>query len=185
MSFMSKPIIGDAAGAGTGGFREPTGEERRALRADLEDFNAQYSLVLDEGDLQAWPEFFTDDAFYSVTARENFDNDMPVGLVHCEGKGMLKDRAFAIQHTAMFAPRYLRHYVTNTLALGVSEDGSIAARANYMVLETLHDDPTTHIHQAGSYHDIFVQGGDGALRLRRRICVYDSLIIPTALVLPV
>ncbi len=183
MSFMSKPIIGEAAVAG--GFRKPTGEESRGLRAELEDFNAQYSLVLDEGDLQVWPEFFTEDAFYSVTARENFDHDMPVGLVHCEGKGMLKDRAFAIQHTAMFAPRYLRHYITNTLAIGVSDDGAVVARANYMVLETLHDDPTTHIHQAGSYHDIFARGTDGALLLRRRICVYDSLIIPTALVFPV
>jgi len=159
--------------------------EHQLLRLDIEAFNADYCHVLDDGDLQDWPEFFTEDALYNITARENFDADLPVGLVYCEGKGMLRDRAFAIANTAMFAPRYLRHYVTNVRIVAIHPDGAIEATANYILLETLHDNPQPTIHQAGSYRDIFLRQADGRLLLRKRICVYETLIVPNALVLPV
>ncbi|MFP5512829.1 MAG: aromatic-ring-hydroxylating dioxygenase subunit beta, partial [Alphaproteobacteria bacterium] len=82
--------------------------EQLLLRAEIDDFNAAYAGALDDGRLQDWPGFFTDDAFYLITSRENHDAGLPVGLVYCEGAGMIRDRAFAIGKTAMFAPRYLR-----------------------------------------------------------------------------
>lgn len=157
---------------------------RHALRLDIEAFNAEYCHALDDGGLQRWPEFFTEDGFYTITGKENFDADLPVGLVYCEGKGMLKDRAFAIQNTAMFAPRYLRHHLSNTRILG--EDGDIIrATTNFLLLETLQDELTTRLQQAGVYHDEFQRQPDGSLLLRRRVCVYENLLVPTALVLPV
>jgi 3-phenylpropionate/cinnamic acid dioxygenase small subunit len=163
----------------------PLGETSawREMRLDIEAFNAEYAAVLDDGRVEDWPEFFTDDAVYAVNARENEDAGLPAGLVYSEGKGMLRDRAFAIAHTAMFAPRYLRHYVTNARVLG-HDEGIIAASANYLVLQTLIDAPTT-ILQAGRYRDRFVRAADGRLLLKERRCVYDSLLIDNALVLPV
>ncbi|WP_425450223.1 aromatic-ring-hydroxylating dioxygenase subunit beta [Virgifigura deserti] len=154
------------------------------LRLELEAFNAEYARVLDDGDLRQWPAFFTDDATYVVTARENYDANLPVGLIYCEGKGMMEDRALAIRETAMFAPRYLRHYITNLLVEPVKDGGTIHATANYLVLETLLDNPEAHIHQTGRYIDRFVRV-DGALRLKQRHCVYDNLMVPTSLVLPI
>ena len=80
-----------------------------------------------------WAEMFTDDAFYVVISRENADRGMPVGLIYCENKGMIHDRAFALKNTAMFAPRYLRHIVGNLQVLGAEPNGEIRARANYVV----------------------------------------------------
>src|SRR3982074_634330 len=88
------------------------------LRQELEEFNAAYAAALDEQRLDDWAEMFTDDAFYVVISRENADRGMPVGLIYCENKAMICDRAFAHQHTAMFAPRYLRHIVGNLQVLG-------------------------------------------------------------------
>jgi anthranilate 1,2-dioxygenase small subunit len=157
----------------------------RELRFEIEEFNAEYAAVLDAGRLEEWPSFFTEDALYVITAKENADAGLPVGLVYSEGMGMLKDRAFAIAKTAMFAPRYLRHYVTNARVLGVDSDGVIAAEANYMVLQTLVDEPTT-IHQAGCYRDRFVRRPDSrGLLLKERRCVYDSLLIDNSLAFPV
>ena len=152
------------------------------LRLELEAFHASYCAALDEGRIAEWPSFFTDDALYRITARENEEAGLPVGLVYCEGRAMLEDRALAIAKTEMFAPRYLRHYVTNLRVLGVA-NGVIAAAANYLVLQTLVDRPTT-IHQAGRYRDRFVRVGEHLL-LRERHCVYDTLLIDNALVLPV
>ena len=64
-------------------------EETRALRFEIEEFNTDYSRVLDALDIDKWPDFFTEDGFYRVTARENFDENLPVGLVWCDGKPML------------------------------------------------------------------------------------------------
>jgi len=153
------------------------------LRAEIENFNAHYSATLDRQDLMAWVECFTEDAFYVVTSRENFDRNMPVGLIYCEGRGMIHDRAFALLKTAMFGPRYLRHLVGN-LRVEPKPDGTIAAFASYIVFEVLSDRPEAHLHQVGEYRDVFSRI-DGALKLKERRCVYDNLLVPTALCIPV
>ena len=155
----------------------------RDLRLEIEEFNNEYTVVLDALRIEDWPRFFTDDAIYRITGRENFDAGLPVGLVYCEGMGMFKDRALAIARTTMFAPRYLLHQVSNTRVLSVASSGEISATANYALFETLVDEKTT-LQQVGRYHDRFLRV-DGALRLKERVCVYDSLMIDTALVFPV
>ena len=155
----------------------------RELRLEIEEFNAEYAAVLDAGRVQDWPNFFAEDAIYRITGRENADAGLPVGLVYCEGIGMLRDRALAISRTTMFAPRYLLHQVTNTRVLAVDPSGEISAQANYALFETLVDEKTT-LQQVGRYDDLFIRQ-DGRLKLKARDCIYDSLIIDTALIYPV
>jgi 3-phenylpropionate/cinnamic acid dioxygenase small subunit len=155
----------------------------RAWRLDIEDFHAAYCAVLDEGRIEDWPAFFTDNAVYRITARENADANLPVGLVYCEGLAMMRDRALAIAKTAMYAPRYLRHLVSNVRVLGLDADKCVAAEANYVVLQTLVDEKTT-IQQVGRYVDRFAREA-GGLKLRERHCIYDSLLIDNSLVMPV
>ena len=161
---------------------EPT-PSLRELRLEIEEFNSAYAAVLDAGNIEEWPRFFTEDAIYRITGRENVDAGLPVGLVYCEGMGMLRDRALAIAKTTMFAPRFLLHLVSNARVLGSSAAGEISATANYALFETLVDEKTI-LQQVGRYHDRFVRGTPGLL-LKERICVYDSLVIDTALVFPV
>ena len=157
--------------------------EARALRFEIEEFNTDYARVLDALDVDQWPDFFTKDWFYRVTARENYDEGLPIGLVWCEGKPMLKDRAAAVKSTMVHAPRYLRHYNSNVRVTGVEQDGAITSESNYLVVETLMEDET-RIFQAGCYLDRFVRG-DGGLLLKARDCIYDSLLIPNDVVYPV
>lgn len=158
-------------------------DEARTLRFEIEEFNTEYARLLDAHDVDAWCECFTEDGFYRVTARENYDDGYPVGLVWCEGKPMLKDRAAAVKTTMVHAPRYLRHYNSNVRVTGVVADGVIASESNYLVLETLMEEET-RIFQAGRYIDRFVRNGD-ALLLKSRDCIYDSLLIPNDVVYPV
>jgi anthranilate 1,2-dioxygenase small subunit len=158
-------------------------DEARTLRFEIEEFNSDYSHRLDEQDVDSWCECFTEDGFYRITARENYDDGFPVGLVWCEGKPMLKDRAAAVKTTMVHAPRYLRHYNSNVRVLGVDADGTILSESNYLVVETLMEDET-RIFQAGRYIDQFVRDGD-ALLLKSRDCIYDSLLIPNDVVFPV
>jgi 3-phenylpropionate/cinnamic acid dioxygenase small subunit len=161
-------------------------EVAREWRLDIEEFNTEYAAVLDAGKVEAWPDFFTEDALYRITGRENADADLLVGLVYCEGMGMLKDRALAIATTMMFAPRYLQHQTSNVRVLSVDGDGPgdvATATTNYALYETLVDGRTT-LQQIGRYHDRFVRH-DGGLLLKERHVVYDSLLIDTAIIYPV
>ncbi len=155
----------------------------RRLRA-VEAFNTAYARVLDDGDLTVWPNFFTEEARYVVTARENWDRGLPAGLIYCEGRAMMADRAFAILNTAMYAPRYLRHFITNTWVGTQADGGAFEAGANYLLTQVLVDEPNARVHQVGRYIDVFVESEAG-LQLCSRHCVYDDALIDNALILPV
>jgi len=158
--------------------------EALLLHYEVDQFNAAYAAALDEERLTDWAEMFTEDAFYTVISRENADKGMPVGLIYCDSKRMIYDRALALDKTAMFAPRYLRHIIGNLQILDRDADACIRARANYAVIQVLLDRPEAKLHQVGVYHDVFRRVG-GVLKLAERRCIYDSLLIDNALCLPV
>ncbi len=153
-----------------------------ALRAEIEQFNADYCAVLDAGDIEQWPHFFTSDAVYRVTARENADQGLLVGLVYAQGRAMMHDRAVAIARTQMFAPRYNLHMVTNIRVTHESDSGEIEAQANFTLFQTLVEGATT-VHMVGTYYDRFVHE-DGKLLLKERQAIYDSSLIANDLVYP-
>jgi anthranilate 1,2-dioxygenase small subunit len=158
--------------------------DRILLQYEIERFHADYAAALDEQRLDDWAEYFTEDAFYVILSKENADRGLPVGLIYCEGRGMIRDRAFALKKTAMFAPRYMRHMISNIRCEAPTEEGVIVASANYVVLQVLFDNPVATLHQVGVYEDRFVRV-DGALKLASRRCVYDNLLVDNALCLPV
>ncbi|MEK9685527.1 MAG: aromatic-ring-hydroxylating dioxygenase subunit beta [Rhodospirillaceae bacterium] len=160
-----------------------TNDEKREFRFLIEEFNTEYARILDAQEIEAWPNFFEDDATYTVIARENFDEGFPVSLVWCEGKAMMRDRVSAIRSTMVFAPRYWRHFSSNVSVIGQTEENYIISESNYVVLETLMED-TTRIFQTGVYKDQFLES-NGRLSLKSRQCVYDSLLIPNDMVFPV
>jgi anthranilate 1,2-dioxygenase small subunit len=165
----------------------PIADDRRLeallLHRAIEDFNNAYAAALDEQRLTDWADLFTEDAFYVVISRENADRNLPVGLIYCENRGMILDRALAMK-TEMFAPRYLRHLVSNLQVLGEEPNGDIRARANYVVIQVLFDRPDAKLHQVGVYYDKFRRVGE-RFKLAERRCVYDNLLVDNALCLPV
>lgn len=154
------------------------------LHHEIECFNVRYAQALDEQRLADWTDMFTDDALYVVLSRENFERGLPVGLIYCENKRMIRDRAVALMESSMFAPRYLRHIIGNQIVLSAETNGTIKSRANYVVLQVLFDRPDATLHQVGVYYDLFRRVGD-TLKLAERRCVYDNLLVPNALCIPV
>ena len=94
---------------------------------------------------------------------------------------MLKDRAYAIAHTEMFAPRYIKHLIGN-IRVTECDVYTVTASANYIVLETLIDE-STQILQAGTYHDVFALEGEKLL-IKERRCIYDTVMVPNCIVFP-
>ena len=64
-----------------------------------------------------------------------------------------------------------------------AEGATIRAEANYLLLETLVEEPS-RIQQVGKYYDVF-ERVEGRLLIAERKCVYDSVVINNCLVFPV
>lgn len=156
----------------------------RALLLEVQAFNANYCAVLDHGEVESWPDFFTEDAIYRITARENAERGLPVGLVYAEGRDMIHDRAVAISRTQMYAPRYTLHILSNTRVIDRTDAGDIASETNFLLVQTLVESPST-LHLAGRYYDTFVRDGDQGLLLKERQVIYDTTILANDLVFPV
>jgi 3-phenylpropionate/cinnamic acid dioxygenase small subunit len=152
------------------------------LRAEIESFHAEYCAVLDAHDVERWPDFFSNDATYRITSRENAHLDMPVGLVYCEGRDMIIDRALAVAHSQMFAPRHMLHVLGITRVLNEVGD-RISAQTPFLLMQTLVEGPST-VHLSGTYHDQFLRQ-EGRLLIAGREVVYDTQILDTALAYPV
>ena len=160
----------------------PSAATLAALRYEIEDFNTAYADCLDDGDVNQWPDFFTEDCIYKIQPRENWDQGLPLATVFAEGRGGLIDRTVGVTKTSVYRKRYLRHYITNTRIRAVDGD-TITAEANYQVLETTTDD-YTKVLNAGRYVDTFLRVG-GVLKLKQRTCVYDSEMVPATIVYPI
>ena len=57
-----------------------------------------YVACIDADELERWPDFFTEQCNYKVIPRENADAGLPVSVMFCDSKGMLKDRIVALRN---------------------------------------------------------------------------------------
>ena len=151
--------------------------ERDALR----DFYDDYYNCLDDVRLEAWPGFFTENCIYRVIPRENFEVGYTLSTIYAESRGMLVDRVMGLTRTQMYAPRYYRRFPGPLRVVSRDGDG-VETRHNLLVVQTLIDKPTEIVLSAVC-HDVLVTD-DGGPRLRQRIVVFDSEMIPNSLIYP-
>jgi 3-phenylpropionate/cinnamic acid dioxygenase small subunit len=153
-----------------------------ALRLGVGDLYCAYADALDDGELERWPDFFLEECIYKVVPRENFERNLPIALISCESRKMLRDRVTSHRETALFAPRLMRHLISNVRIRALAPEG-IRVSASFALMQTMLDQPS-ELFLCGTYHDLVVEA-QGELRFAEKICVYDSTIVPTSLVFPV
>lgn len=155
------------------------------LRPRLDDLYATYTHLLEHDRLEDWLDLFTTDADYRLTARENFERGFELATIRCESRAMLADRVRAIRETQFFLPRVMRRFVSGIYVEGGDAERGWEVSANFLVVESTEDAPST-VHLVGAYHDWVVSDEDAAtLRFARKLCVYDSPLVPTSVIYPV
>ena len=172
-----------------------------ALREQIEDFLNTVCHALDDQQWDRWPEFFSEDAQYRILTRENHESGLPLGVMHCDGRGMMRDRMLALQTANIYEPHTYCHLLSRpTLWLqspgGSSSEhsiehaspstamsGQISARTNFIVTRTMQSGECT-IFATGKYLDV-IQLGDDDVSLASRTVVLDSRRIDVLLVAPI
>jgi 3-phenylpropionate/cinnamic acid dioxygenase small subunit len=152
------------------------------LHFEVEQLNSQYAHVLDNERYEEFPELFVEDCLYRVVPRENHLLGLPIAAIHCESIGMIKDRVYAARESTVAEPRTLRHFISNVRIMEARAD-EIRAEANVLIVQTMIN-RMTEIVLSGFYLDRIVRSG-GRLRFKERLCIYDSLLLPTSLIAPV
>jgi 3-phenylpropionate/cinnamic acid dioxygenase small subunit len=151
--------------------------ERDALR----DFYDDYYNILDDVRLDEWPALFTEACIYRVIPRENFEAGYTLSTMYAESRGMLVDRVMGLTRTQMYAPRYYRRF-PGPLRIVSAGAEDVRTRHNLLMVQTLID-KQTEIVLSAVCHDVVVVD-EGRLRLRERIVVFDSEMIPNSLIYP-
>jgi salicylate 5-hydroxylase small subunit len=152
------------------------------LRQDIADLYAAYAACLDDGRYDEWPDFFTEDGWYRVVPRENYERGLPLSTMSLKGRAMMKDRIYGVVSTIFHAPYYQRH-VISLPAVSDQGDGSFSSVTNYTVFRTKRDE-MPEIFNVGQYVDVIVCEHN-ILKFGRKICVFDNDIIPNSLIYPI
>lgn len=151
----------------------------RQLR--VQDLLARYADSLDSGRFEEWPEFFTEDCVYKIISAENFEQGLPLGVIDCDSRDMLRDRIMALREANIYEDHRYRHILSTTLIKGVDGD-VIRAETGYQVTRIMRDGETM-LFSTGCYYDRIVRDGDD-YRFAERLVVFDSRAIDTLLVIP-
>ncbi len=158
------------------------GLERLQLQFAVDQLNAAYASALDDKRFDTWPDFFLEDGRYTVQARENFDRGLPLALMDLESRGMMKDRVYGITQTIYHGPYYMRH-VVSPAQVHSNDAGVITSQTNYAVFRT-RPAGVSEVYNVGRYIDELVDTSEG-LKIKSRLCVYDSEMILNSLIYPV
>ena len=147
----------------------------------VQDLNARYIDVLDEGRFEQWPDFFMDDGHYRVTTAENVEQGLPLSMIYATSRAMLRDRVRALREANVYEAQRYRH-ILGPARIEPAGDGSVRAQTSFMVARIMHTGETA-LFATGRYVDRIVLTGDTA-RFADKAVILDSRQIDTLLAIP-
>lgn len=144
--------------------------------------NSSYARCVDNDELEAWPEFFTDPCLYVVTTDDNHRRGYQAGVIYADTRGMLHDRVSGLREANVYERQRYRHIVSMPTLLDVA-DGTAKAETPFAVYRIMRDG-RTDLFATGRYIDSLKTQADGSLRFAERVVVCDSSIVDTLLAIP-
>jgi anthranilate 1,2-dioxygenase small subunit len=142
---------------------------------------ADYALCIDERRFDDWPGFFTEDCYYEVQSRENWDLGLPGALIRCDSHGMVQDRVTVLKDTLTYPFLHIRHLISN-IRVHETVGGGYRTSASYLVLHST-EEGETRIYSTGKYEDEIVFA-EGEPKFRKKIVIADTFAIDNLLAVP-
>jgi 3-phenylpropionate/cinnamic acid dioxygenase small subunit len=145
---------------------------------EVENLHARYAHALDEDRLEDWPNFFTERGIYRIATAENEARGLPLPVIYCEGRAMLRDRVQSLRHANIYEPQRYRHIVSSVLT---EEAGnSVKSTCSFLVVRIM-ENGETMLFASGRYVDrISVK----EMLYEERVVICDSRRFDTLLAIP-
>ena len=141
-----------------------------------------YARCIDNGNLEAWPDFFEENCTYKITTADNLALGLEAGVIFANSKGMLRDRVASLREANIYERHVYRHFLGQPWILSEEPD-EVRSETSFFVARIMRDG-TTDVYATGRYIDIYRLNGSKAPRLRERIVICDSSRFDTLLALP-
>ena len=151
------------------------------LKAQLDELLLDYAHAIDDQDVDRWPMFFTADARYQITTRNNHEANLPIGIMLCTSRAMMADRVLALNTANIFEPHTYCHLM-GPASYRENDDGSIGARSNFTTIRTMQSG-LSEVFAVGKYVDR-IKPEDGAPLFAERIVVLESSRVGILIVYP-
>jgi 3-phenylpropionate/cinnamic acid dioxygenase small subunit len=155
--------------------------EAAGLRDKVDDLYAAYAHTLCDGDLERWPDYFTDDCLYKLISRVNYERNLPLGPIFSENRGALIDRVRALRAALVYAPRAVCYVVGGVRILGRAGDGW-DTRSMFSAFETFVEGDSRLMMCGRTFDRVVLDGA--AAKFSRRVVVYDNERVPSAVIYP-
>ena len=152
------------------------------LWCELHRLQDRYISLIDADRLEEWPDLFTEDCVYEIVPKENEARGLPIGIMHCFGRSMLRDRVTSLRKANVFEEHTYRH-MTSGLQFQPAGPDTVDMQSNYLVVQTL-TDGESRVYQTGCYLDRVVRTAAG-WRYQSKRAIYDTSRIQTLLVTPI
>ena len=152
------------------------------IREAITDLMADFCHFLDDDRLEEWLDFFTEDCMYKVLSRENEASDLPLELLSCRNKNMLRDRILSLREANIYNIHYDKH-ILGAVRILEEKNGDYHVQANYSLYQT-NLDGVSELFSVGTYRDLVVFDG-GMPIFREKIAVVDTFGIPRLLSTPI
>ena len=149
------------------------------MTQEIEKLHARYVHALDDDRLEDWPNFFTEGGIYRIATAENEARGLPLPVVYCEGRAMLRDRVQSLRHANIYEPQRYRHIVSSVLTESLP-DGKARSTANFLVIRIM-ENGETMLFATGRYVDRILLK---EMLYEERVVVCDSRRFDTLLAIP-
>jgi len=141
----------------------------------------EYARLLDEDRLEEWTDLFSEECLYEIVSRENVQQNLPLSLMLCDNKNMIRDRISALRQANIYNIHTDCH-VIGPIRGTVSEAGYEASAAYSLFQST--QEGETRLFSVGRYHALVIERG-GLLRFVRQRVIVDTGAILTLLATPI
>jgi anthranilate 1,2-dioxygenase small subunit len=149
----------------------------------VENLIHEWARAIDEDRVEAIAELMTTDGRYTVRSRFNHARGLPLAIIDAHSAAQLRDRIKSMRLANVYEPHHYRHLVTGVQIVG-EQDGALAVRSNFQIVRTMELDGQVSLFCTGQYQDLVdITGAEP--RFRHRLCLYDSRLVETLMVIPI
>lgn len=152
-----------------------------AARMAIADLYAEYAAAIDETRYDDWLALFDEECSYRIVPRENWDAGLPLSLVLCESKDMLRDRVVALREANEYPIHTDRHLISGVRVRG-GDGRLVQVHADFAVFHS-DSEGVASLFAVGTYIDAVLLTDHGA-RFRSKIAVMDNSCVPHAVTTP-
>ena len=145
---------------------------------EVENLHARYAHALDEDRLEDWPNFFTERGVYRIATAENEARGLPLPVVYCEGRAMLRDRVQSLRHANIYEPQRYRHIISSIV---LEEKGSVILSTSSFLVVRIMENGETMLFASGRYVDRIALKD---MLYEERVVICDSRRFDTLLAIP-